>query len=51
MKKLLVSSEDTCVWTLAQILNEEQISGLLWSLMAQGKLKKEYERFFSESEK
>ena len=50
MKSLLVTSQDTCVWTLAQILDEEQIKDLLSSLQAQGKLKKEYVEMFSESE-
>jgi ribosome assembly protein YihI (activator of Der GTPase) len=46
MKSLLVTSEDTCVWTLAQILNDEQIKDLLSALQAQGKLKKEYQEMF-----
>lgn len=36
---LLVSSQDTDVWTLAQILNDEQVSALLSSLQKQQKIK------------
>jgi hypothetical protein len=50
MKKLLVTSQDTCVWTLAQILNDEQIKDLVYSLLAQGKLKKECKEMIAEWE-
>jgi hypothetical protein len=42
-KQIIVSSEDTDVWALAQILNEEQVAALLSSLLIQGKIK-DYER-------
>jgi hypothetical protein len=38
-KQIIVSPEDTDVWALAQILNEEQVSALLSSLLIQGKIK------------
>ena len=42
-KQIIVSSEDTDVWALAQILNDEQVAALLSSLLIQGKIK-DYER-------
>lgn len=36
---LLVSSNDTDVWALAQLLNEEQVSGLMSSLLLQKRIK------------
>jgi hypothetical protein len=43
-KKLIVSSTDTDVWALAQILNSEQIKDLLSCLQMQEKIKNvEYE--------
>jgi len=42
-KQIIVSSENTDVWALAQILNEEQVAALLSSLLIQGKIK-DYER-------
>jgi len=42
-KQIIVSSEDTDVWALAQILNDEQVGALLSSLLIQGKIKN-YER-------
>jgi hypothetical protein len=42
-KQIIVSPEDTDVWALAQILNDEQVGALLSSLLIQGKIKN-YER-------
>lgn len=37
--KLVVSSQDTDVWALAQLLNDEQVAALLSSLQLQDKIK------------
>ena len=36
--QVIATTEDTDVWALAQILNDEQIKDLLWSLQAQKKI-------------
>lgn len=38
MKKVICTTENTDVWELAQVLNEEQIQSLLSSLLMQGKI-------------
>lgn len=38
MKQVIATTENTDVWALAQILNDEQIKDLLWSLQAQKKI-------------
>jgi hypothetical protein len=40
MEKVIVTSQDTDVWALAQILNDEQVSALMSCLLTQGKIKK-----------
>ena len=42
MKQVIATTEDTDVWALAQILNDEQVASLMSSLQQQGKIK-EYE--------
>ena len=37
-KQVIATEQDTDVWALAQILNEEQIKDLLYSLQAQNKI-------------
>ena len=36
---LIVSSNDTDVWALAQLLNDEQVSALMSSLLIQERIK------------
>ena len=38
MKQVICTTENTDVWELAQVLNEEQIQSLLSSLLIQGKI-------------
>jgi|LakMenEpi03Aug12_release.lakeMendotaPanAssembly.Ray.scaffolds.fasta_scaffold4871261_1 hypothetical protein len=38
-QSLLVSSNDTDVWALAQLLNDEQVSALMSSLLLQERIK------------
>ena len=37
--KLIVSKEDTDVWALAQLLNDEQVSALMSALLIQNRIK------------
>ena len=37
-KQVIATEQDTDVWGLAQILNEEQVAGLISALQQQGKL-------------
>ena len=37
-KQVIVTEQDTDVWALAKILNDEQIKDLLYSLQAQNKV-------------
>jgi hypothetical protein len=38
MKQVIATEQNTDVWALAQILNEEQVAGLISALQQQGKL-------------
>ena len=39
MKQVIATEQDTDVWALAQILNDEQVAALMSSLQTQGKIK------------
>jgi hypothetical protein len=40
MKQVIATSQDTDVWALAQILNDEQVAALMSALLIQEKIKK-----------